>query len=146
MRLWQKQRLRRRPRKKLLPQRQRQKRLQQKRRCPRQRRHRRLPPRILSRKLRPPLLPLPFHRLRRRPDRMVAEDLSEGFAQSGERTRPRVLFSAPRRKSSGKVRDDEGVIASARGRMRSPELSSMSRRFITLILVLLAFGIEATGA
>jgi hypothetical protein len=45
---------------------------------------------------------------------------------SGERTRPRVPVSAPSPKQSfcdavnEKVRDDEGVIASTRGRVRSP--------------------------
>jgi len=57
---------------------------------------------------------------------------------SRERTRPRVLIAAPRRNglvtkvekgmdspdkafSLGKVRDDEGIIASTRGELRSPE-------------------------
>jgi hypothetical protein len=45
---------------------------------------------------------------------------------SGERTRPRLLVSAhsPKQSLGGaceeKVRDDEGVIASTRGRVRSP--------------------------
>ncbi len=45
----------------------------------------------------------------------------------GDRTRPRVLISAPSPKSifredaREKVRDAEGVMASTRGRVRSPE-------------------------
>jgi hypothetical protein len=55
-----------------------------------------------------------------------------GRANSGERTRPRVLFAAPSRQNfslsptqwavgPGKVRDGEGALASTRGRVRSPE-------------------------
>jgi len=45
---------------------------------------------------------------------------TEAIADSGERTRPRVLFSAPRRKNriplfGGTRRDGGGAIASTRG-------------------------------
>src|SRR4051794_2814625 len=102
-----------------------------------QRRHRRLPPRVLPRKRPPRSLPLRFDRLRRRPDRMIANELAEALSESGERTRPRVLAMTP--SSSRTLSEDfrRGAENGTRGRVRSPELCSRSRRFIALVLVAL---------
>jgi len=68
---------------------------------------------------------------------MSLDDIEDN---AGERTRPRVPFSAPRRESSRKMRDDEGAIASTRGRVRSPECGEASVNLSAVIDLTYAVG------